>query len=78
MLGEEFLDPSIEIELVFRAREAVTFVGIHDVGGFALRLAQSSHHGVAGGNRHPGIVLALSNKERCANLVDVIDCHFPT
>jgi len=77
MLGEEFLDASIEVQFVFWPVEAVTFIGIHDVGGFALRLAQSSHHGIAGGNRHPGIVLSLSNKERCANL-DVIDCHFST
>jgi hypothetical protein len=77
MLGEEFLDASIEGQLVFWPVEAVTFNGTHDVGGFALRLARSSHHGIAGGNRHAGIVLFLSNKERCANL-DVIECHFST
>jgi hypothetical protein len=77
MLGEEFLDASLEGQLVFWPVEAVTFIGIHDVGGLALRLAQRSHDGIAGGNRHAGIVLFLSNKERCANR-DVIECHFST
>ena len=78
MLGEEFLDASVEVQLVFWPVEAVTFVGINDVGDFAFRLAQGSHHGIAGGNRHPGIVLSLSNKEWCANLVDVIERrHLP-
>jgi hypothetical protein len=78
MFGEEFLDVSLEVQLVFWPVEAVTSIRIQDVGGFALRPAQRSHHGIAGGNRHAGIVLCPSNKERCANLVDVIDCHFST
>jgi hypothetical protein len=36
MLGEEFLDASIEVQFVFWPVEAATFVGIHDVGGFDL------------------------------------------
>jgi hypothetical protein len=78
MFGEEFLDVSLEVQLVFWPVEAVTSIGMQEVGGFTLRLAQRSHHGIAGRNRHAGIVLFLSNKERCANLVDVIDCHFST
>jgi len=85
LIGQGKNDPRVAIATsdamvaaLRKAEREVTYVVYSDEGhGFALRLAQSSHHGIAGGNRHPGIVLSLSNKERCANL-DVIDCHFST
>ena len=72
MLGEEFLDPSVEIELVFRTRETVTFVGINDVGGFVFCPAQRRDHYVRVRDRHPRIVFALTDEKRGPDGIDMI------
>ena len=41
-LAKKFFNPTVEIEIVLRPREAVPFVGINHVGHFALRFAQAA------------------------------------
>src|SRR6476646_6447756 len=72
MFGKEFLNPTVEIEIVLRPRETVPFVGIDHVGHFALRFAQCRDHRIRIRDRDPRIVLALADEERCADFVDVI------
>ncbi len=72
MFGEEFLDPSVEVPLVFRTREAVTFVGINDVGHFTFCLAQRRDHYVRIRDRHPRIVFALTDEKRRPDGIDMI------
>src|SRR5437773_5233780 len=72
MFGEEFLDPSVELELVLRTREAVTFVGINDIGDFVFCLAQRRDHYVRIRDRHPRIVFALANEKGRPDGIDMI------
>src|SRR5439155_8210707 len=72
MFGEEFLDPSVEIELVLRTREAVTLVGVNDVGHFTFCFAQRGYHRVSVSHRDSRIVLALTDEKGSADCIDMI------
>ncbi len=72
MFGEELLDPSVEVEIIFRQGEAVAFIGIHHINHFAFRLAQGLDHPVHIRDRDPRIVLALADEKRVANFINVI------
>jgi len=73
MFGQEFFDPSVEVEIVLRPRETVALVGINDIDDFALCLAQCVHHPVCVRDRHPRIVLSLTDEQRRTNRINVIE-----
>src|SRR5207249_8194084 len=72
MFGEEYLDTSVEIELVLRTREAVTLVGVNDVGHFTFCFAQRRDHRVSVSHRDSRIVLALTDEKGSADCIDMI------
>src|SRR5437773_12023533 len=72
MVGEEFLDPSVEIELVLRTGEAVTLVGVNDVGHFTFCFAQRGYHRGSVSHRDSRIVLALTDEKGSADCIDMI------
>src|SRR5207249_6721647 len=72
MFGEEYLDTSVEIELVLRTREAVAVVGVNDVGHFAFCVAERGYDRVSVSHRDSRIVLALTDEKGSADCIDMI------
>src|SRR5437660_10134068 len=72
MFGEKFLDPSVETALVFRTREAVTFVRIDHVGHFTFCFAQRTNYRVSISHCDSRIVFALADEKRRADGIDMI------
>ena len=73
MFRQKFFNAPVEIEIVLRPLEAVTFVGINDVRYVPFCFSQSSDHRVGVGNGHPRIVFALTNQQRRADRIDMIE-----
>src|SRR5437660_12632229 len=72
MFGEKFLDPSVETALVFRTREAVTFVRIDHVGHFTFCFAQRTNYRVSISHCDSRIVFALADEKRREDGIDMV------